>query len=139
MTSTKRLTVLLCTWPLLVGCGAPTGAPAEARALVVPVSGKVLSADGKPVANAWVVFNPKEIPGHEANAPTNPDGSFRLSTFGKEDGAIPGRYVVTVEPHPYPKGRKPSFPGKYASGKGSPLTVVITNDGGSELPPFRLR
>jgi len=139
MTFTNRLTALLCAGPLLAGCGGPSGAPTAVRALVVPVSGKVLSADGKPVANAWVVFNPKEIPGHEANAPTNPDGSFRLSTFGKEDGAIPGRYVVTVEPHPYPKGRKPSFPGKYASGKGSPLTVVITNDGGSELPPFRLR
>jgi hypothetical protein len=139
MTSTKRLTVLLCTWPLLAGCGAPTGAPAEARALVVPVSGKVLSADGKPVANAWVVFNPREIPGHEANAPTGADGSFRLSTFGKEDGAIPGRYVVTVEPHPYPKGRKPSIPGKYSTGKGSPLAVVIPKDKGGELPPFRLQ
>jgi hypothetical protein len=139
MNSRRLLTAVLCAGPALAGCGGPTGGPAEARTMVVPVSGKVLSADGKPLANAWVVFNPREIPGHEANAPTNADGSFRLSTFGKEDGAIPGRYVVTVEPHPYPKGRKPSIPGKYSSEKGSPLAVVIPKDGGKELPSFRLQ
>src|SRR5438270_426084 len=120
MTFKKCLVVFSFTCTVLAGCGGPTGAPDEARAMVVPVSGKLLSADGKPVANAWVVFLPREIPGHEANAPTGPDGSFRLSTFGKEDGAIPGRYVVTVEPHPYAKP-KPTVPGKYSSEKGSPL------------------
>jgi hypothetical protein len=123
----------------MLGCGGPSGAPNEAKTMVVPVSGKLLTASGSPVANAWVVFNPKEIPGHEANAPTGPDGSFRLSTFGKEDGAIPGKYVVTVEPHPYPKGAKPSIPRQYSSAKDSPLTVEVKKDGASELEPLRIR
>jgi len=123
----------------LLGCGGPSGAPDDAKAMVIPVSGKLLSAGGAPVTNAWVVFNPKENPGHEANAPTGPDGTFRLSTFGKEDGAIPGRYVVTVELHPYPKGGRPSIPRRYSSAKDSPLTVEIKKDGPAELEPLRLR
>jgi len=122
----------------LAGCGGPSGAPNDMRALVVPASGKLLTAAGVPVANAWVVFNPKEIPGHEANAPTAADGSFRLSTFGKEDGAIPGRYVVTVEPHPYAKGPKPNIPYKFSSDKHSPLVVEITPGSGGDLGPLRL-
>ncbi len=122
----------------VLGCGGPAGAPDDMRAMVIPVSGKLLTSSGAPVANAWVVFNPKEIPGHEANAPTGPDGSFRLSTFGKEDGAIPGRYTVTVEPHPYPKGPRPSIPRTYSSVKDSPLTVEIKS-GVNELEPLRLR
>ena len=123
----------------LAGCSNSAGNPEEVRAMVVPVSGKLLTASGAPLANAWIVFNPKEIPGHEANAATNPDGSFRLSTFGKEDGAIPGKYTVTIEPHPYPKGAKPSIPRQYSSPKDSPLTVEIKKDGGGELEPLRLR
>ncbi|HEX4592062.1 MAG TPA: carboxypeptidase-like regulatory domain-containing protein [Gemmataceae bacterium] len=137
--SRQKLGAVLGTSLVLVGCGGPSGAPDGMRAMVVPVSGKVLTADGRPVANGWVVFNPKDVPGHEANAPTNPDGSFRLSTFAKEDGAIPGRYVVTVEPHPYPKGSKPSIPRRYVSDKDSPLTVEIKKGGDVELEPFRLR
>jgi hypothetical protein len=135
----RRLAVPLSVLAAMVGCGGPSGAPDEAKAMVVPVSGKLLTASGAPVANAWVVFNPKEIPGHEANAPTSADGSFRLSTFGKEDGAIPGRYVVTVEPHPYPKGAKPSIPRQFSSAKDSPLIVEITKDGPAELEPLRLK
>jgi hypothetical protein len=128
----RRWGVLLGLSGLLVGCGGPSGAPDDMRSLVVPVSGRLLSAGGAPVANAWIVFNPKEIPGHEANAATNPDGSFHLSTFGKDDGAIPGRYAVTIEPHPYPKGQKPSIPRQYSSAKDSPLIVEVTK-GGPEL------
>jgi hypothetical protein len=123
----------------LAGCGGPAGTPDDVRGMVVPVSGKLLTAGGTPVANAWVVFNPKDIPGHEANAATNPDGSFRLSTFGKEDGAVPGRYAVTVEPHPYARGPKPSIPRQYSSAKDSPLIVEIKKDGRSDLEPLRLR
>jgi hypothetical protein len=123
----------------LLGCGGPSGAPVDAKAAVIPVSGKLLSAGGVPVANAWVVFNPKDVGGHEANAPTNADGSFRLSTFGKEDGAIPGKYVVTVEPHPYPKGAKPSIPRQFSSAKDSPLIVEVKKDGPAELEPLRLK
>jgi hypothetical protein len=123
----------------LLGCGGPSGAPDDAKTSVVPVSGKLLSSGGAPVANAWVVFNPKDVGGHEANAPTGPDGTFRLSTFGKEDGAVPGRYAVTVEPHPYAKGPKPNIPRQYSTAKDSPLIVEIKKDGGSDLEPLRLR
>jgi hypothetical protein len=124
---------------ILAGCGGPTVGPDEVRAMVVPATGKLVGADGRPVANAWVVFNPQTIPGHEANAPTGPDGTFRLSTFGKEDGAIPGNYVVTVEPHPYAKGPKPNIQRRYSSSKDSPLKVEITKDGSGDLGQLTLR
>src|SRR4051812_42338481 len=101
---------------IAAGCGGPSGAPNDIRASAVPVSGKVLWADGRPLAHGWVVFTPKTVPAQEANAPTGPDGTFHLSTFGKGDGAIPGRYVVTVEPHPNARP-KPRIPAKYASEK----------------------
>jgi hypothetical protein len=123
----------------LLGCGGPSGTPDDAKSSVVPASGKLLSAGGAPVANAWVVFNPKDVGGHEANAPTGPDGTFRLSTFGKEDGAIPGRYVVTVEPNPVAKGVRPNIPRQYSSAKDSPLTVEIPKAATADLEPLRLR
>ena len=122
---------------LLAGCGeAPSGAVSK----VVPVSGKIVNTEGKPVANAWVVFNPKDPPGNEATATTQSDGTFRLGTFAKEDGVIPGRYVVTVQPHPDPAtGGRPNIPSRYRSTKDSPLTIEISSDGPKELVPIQLK
>jgi hypothetical protein len=45
-----------------------------------------------------VLFHPKDPPGNEAMGYIEADGTFKMTTFGKEDGAIAGRYVVTIEP-----------------------------------------
>ncbi len=85
---------------LAAGCSRPE------RPAVVPAGGKVLlqQADGKvtPMAGAHVVLIPinadTRLPAYPS-ARAGPDGSFRLGTFGADDGAPAGDYVVTVEWH----------------------------------------
>lgn len=70
----------------------------------MPVSGKV-TVNGTPVANAGIVFHPKDGKGRPAMAETAEDGTYRLTTFKAGDGALKGEYQVTLvweEPvHPY--------------------------------------
>src|SRR5437879_2534229 len=70
--------------PLLAGCGGAT----------IDVRGRVL-LDGAPVDRAAVTLVPVGK-GHPASGITEPDGSFRLMTFKKQDGALPGEYKVIV-------------------------------------------
>lgn len=73
----------------LAGAGCGKAKPATA-----PVAGRVL-LDGKPVAGAAVMFEPVEG-GVPARGGTGADGSFTLSTFGRDDGALVGRHRVSV-------------------------------------------
>jgi hypothetical protein len=124
----------------LTGCLAQgSGEPLAIVKSVVPVTGTIRYADGHPVANAWVVFHPLDPPGNEASGATESDGTFRLGTFAKEDGAVPGRYVVTIEPHPNVKKNLPSIPKKYTSEKTSTYTVEVMNAGPVTLDPFKLK
>lgn len=76
---------------LAAGCGPsePAGRPAR-----VPAGGVVLQ-DQQPVAGATVLFMPVGQ-SYGATAVTDEAGQFRLTTFTNGDGAIPGRYQVTV-------------------------------------------
>ena len=121
----------------LAGCGQ--GEAARNVNNVVPVSGKIVLADGRPAANLWVSFNAKDPPGNDANGPTEPDGSFKLGTFAKADGAIPGNYVVTISPHPNAKSGVPSIPAAYTSAKNSPLKIEIKSSGSELLPTITLK
>jgi len=89
--SLRCVAVLVATG--LVGCGRP-GKPAPA-----PVSGKVVTKQGKECDGALVVFHPS-APGRSADAKpvgtTSTDGSFSLTTFETGDGALPGEYGVTI-------------------------------------------
>lgn len=123
----------------VAGCNSQSGEPAKTRPSVALVSGKVVDAAGKGVANAYVYFHPKEGSSNEASGPTAEDGTFNLSTFGKEDGAVPGKYVVTIEPHPNVKAGRPNIPAAYASEKSSPFKVEVKKDGKNEMPPFELK
>lgn len=88
------------------GCGYG-GAPLEVTKSVTPTAGKLLMGS-QPLGNVCVIFHANSPPGNDAFAVTESDGSFRLGTFGKDDGAIPGKYTVTVEPLPNKKdGRIP--------------------------------
>ncbi len=60
---------------------------------VVPVSGKVLY-NGEPLPFGIVMFQPEK--GQAAQGEIQPDGSFQLSTYGPNDGAVPGRHKVSV-------------------------------------------
>jgi len=69
------------------GCGRGPGSP-------VKVEG-VVTLDGKPLPGATVTFAPVEG-GRPASGRTDADGSFRLTTFRSDDGALPGEYKVIV-------------------------------------------
>jgi len=60
---------------------------------VVLVSGKVLY-NGEPLPFGVVMFQPEK--GQAAQGEIQSDGSFQLSTYGPNDGAVPGRHKVSV-------------------------------------------
>jgi hypothetical protein len=60
---------------------------------VVPVSGKVVY-NGEPLPFGTVMFQPEQ--GQAAQGEIQPDGTFQLSTYGPNDGAVPGHHKVSV-------------------------------------------
>jgi hypothetical protein len=64
-----------------------------------PVQGTVY-LDGQPaaeLAGGTVTFNSTEL--HKsASGEIQPDGGYRLGTVTRDDGALPGRYEVSVSP-----------------------------------------
>jgi hypothetical protein len=71
----------------MVACGSQSKA--------VKVRG-VVTLDDKPLANATVTFAPLHEGGRAANGFTAANGSFQLTTFSTNDGALPGEYKVLV-------------------------------------------
>jgi hypothetical protein len=62
-----------------------------------------LLLDGKPLAGVVVVFHPADplnLRPVRADGLTAEDGSFVLSTYSANDGAVPGRYKVTISTLP---------------------------------------
>lgn len=115
-----------------VGCGATNTEPP----LTVQVSGKVTYSDGRPVNSGVVVFHAKDKPGNDALALVGADGTFKLGTFAKDDGAIPGRYVVTFDPNPKKVKNGPSLSQslkKYGDEDNSPWQVTVSESDGQIL------
>jgi hypothetical protein len=125
---------LLCLMLLVAGCGS--GLPATIVKSTVPVTGKVI-VNNRPAANVVVVFHAKDPPGNDAMGVTGQDGSFTLGTFAKDDGAVPGRYVVTAEPHPTLKGT--ALPPSARRESPSSPEVEVKAGAGNVLPPLQLR
>ena len=132
------LAAALITLPLS-GCGKPKPATAA-------VQGRVL-LDGKPVAGAAVMFEPVNggVPGRGS---TGADGSFMLTTFTRDDGALLGRHRVSVskfvtegvvandqelESAPGTPGVQPKavLPVRYADPKTSGLEATVAAEGTS--------
>lgn len=97
-----------------------------------PVTGKV-TYRGKPVVSGMVMLTPVES-GHAATGNLEKDGSFKLTTFKKDDGAVPGKYQVAVQAFPAEgaglpgaefAGKAPPVPMKYMSPASSGLTAEI--------------
>lgn len=104
----------------VAGCGGSN---------IYPVEGKIAYPDGKPaveLAGGSVEFDPVE--GKEgARGQVNADGSFRLGTFNPEDGVVPGRYRVCIQP-PLPELDRPArqvLPRRYEDFQTSGLQVTI--------------
>jgi hypothetical protein len=59
------------------------------------VSGTV-KVKGQPLADAQVVFHPKEGGAANPSGTSDAQGKYQLATFAKDDGAPAGAYTVTV-------------------------------------------
>lgn len=123
----------------VVGCGGSDAAK-SARPKVVPATGLV-KYKGQPVADATVVFVPDSPAGVAANATTDGDGKFVLKAFDPDEGAVPGKYKVTVSkveiPLPAPRAShdevikpvvpKYLVPQKYEDPEKSGLTAEVVD------------
>ncbi len=85
----------MCLTTLLVVGGCGGGPDYE----VAPVRG-VVTVDGKPLAGGRLMFAPVSSGSVKAGktgfADIQPDGSYAVSTYGSEDGAVVAEHWVTV-------------------------------------------
>lgn len=90
---------------MIFGCG-PSGPP------IASVTGRV-TMDGKPLANAAVVFIPEN--GRPAGATTDADGNYELNFSQGRRGAIPGKNSIRIstlrDPTPGDENGKGGIPG----------------------------
>lgn len=111
------------------------------NAKVYEVKGQILKADGAPVTAGRVVFVPDDETAVQAVADITTDGSFSLKTRLKDEGAVPGKYKVRIEPafedsRKGPKSLK--YPYKYTDEDSSGLIVTVKAEP-NRLEPFRLK
>ncbi|MBX9681226.1 MAG: hypothetical protein K2X38_20920 [Gemmataceae bacterium] len=74
---------------ILAGCGGET--TAEVKGVVVH--------KGTPITGGTLIFSPVQS-GKPATAEVQSDGTYTLSTFGKNDGAVLGKHKVAFTPPP---------------------------------------
>lgn len=82
----------------LAGCGEGSNNPKTAK-----VTGKV-TLDGQPLEGAIVMFAPEGGAGNAASGTTDASGTYSLTTFVRDDGAVPGSYQVSVTKAPEGSG-----------------------------------
>jgi len=105
----------------LAGCGGKT----------VPVHGRAKFTDGSDVSllQGYAVDLQPEGGGSSSSGTIEADGTFKISTFGQNDGALPGKHQVTVTPPTAPDPDKPppkpAIPAKYGAFETSGLTVEV--------------
>jgi len=97
---TRHRTFFFC-WTLALGlqvAGGCSSSPSGPKCY--PVAGTV-RYNGKPIHRAIVTFHPvpvdpKALRQVRPQAGVQEDGSYRLNSYGLNDGAEPGEYAVTV-------------------------------------------
>ncbi|MBX6313673.1 MAG: hypothetical protein IRY99_12255 [Isosphaeraceae bacterium] len=125
--------LLVLAIALAPGCGGdPDAIPA------VPAAGTV-TYQGKPLPEGNIVFQPiMEAKGRPASG-TIKDGKFSLSTYGTDDGAIPGKHKVAVmatKEVPSKEGDTATqylIPEKYASPETSGIEIEIPPGGKKDI------
>ena len=136
------LPVILSAGLAIAGC-SPGG---PAKKVCYPVKGE-LTVRGKPAEGATVIFqpwdaNPADWSAGYPRATVGADGKFQVSTYGENDGAPAGDYVILVTwEAPNPTNEEASGPdrlgGRYVDPAKSNLTAKI-EPRPNELPPIRL-
>jgi len=81
------------TWGFLLVLGTSILVGCDSGPPVAPVQGKVLY-NGEPLPFGSVTFQPSS--GQPAKGEIQPDGTFTLSTFAPNDGAIVGTHKVRI-------------------------------------------
>jgi hypothetical protein len=117
---------------VLAACGG-CGAGGAEHSATVPVKGKV-TYKGKPLTKGTVTFEPTGA-GREASGELGPDGTFVLSTWTKDDGAVPGHHRVSISGTGtgQPAGsKKPNelIPVKYTAPSSSKLEADVSKEQG---------
>jgi hypothetical protein len=110
-------------------------------AKVYEVKGQVLKADGAPVTSGRVVLVPSDETAVQASGDITGDGSFTVKTRLTDEGAVPGKYKVRIEPsfEDSRKGpKKLKYPYKYTDEDSSGLIVTVKAEP-NRLEPFRLK
>ncbi|MDX2036655.1 MAG: hypothetical protein SFX72_08380 [Isosphaeraceae bacterium] len=110
-----RLPVIGLAALLLSGCGSTDAVPTS----TLPVKG-VVTFRGRPLTSGTIVFEP-EGRGREAHGEIGPDGSYALSTFTKDDGAVPGPHRVAIKGTP----KSLKVPAKYAGAGSSKIEITV--------------
>jgi len=118
------------------GCG-------ESLPPTVSVEGKV-TWQGEPLTDGTVMFHPISIPEGSPRRPATcelgPNGTYRLSTFRRQDGVVPGRYAAVI--HSYtsqPTLENPDapwiwrIPERYGDPERSGFEVTIPADAEGKL------
>lgn len=132
-----------CAWLLLVIVPI-SGCNQSDNPKTYPAKGKV-SYRGQPIASGLVLLTPVDS-GHAATGNLEKDGTFQLTTFQKNDGAVPGKYQVAVQAFPTEgaglpgaefAGKPPPVPLKYMNAATSGLATEIT--AGENLLQFDLK
>jgi hypothetical protein len=95
----------------------------------------VVTLDGRPVANATVVFLPNAEAGSPAIGKTDAAGKCQLTTFHQGDGALPGDYAVLVIKRA--KG-KAVVPDSYGDPARTALKVTVAAERNDRLVFFKL-
>lgn len=127
-TAPLRWTALGLLTLLIAGCG-------DRGPDLVPVKGKLLDNQGKPVfpGSIWFVVDgstPSSEPGaQDASGMLQEDGSFSIRTYPHGEGAMVGRYRVTLS---LGAGSSPKL-AKYAGPRTSTILVDVPKAGVTDL------
>ncbi|MCC9605533.1 hypothetical protein LOC68_22470 [Blastopirellula sp. JC732] len=126
------LTIVIATC-LAMGC-----APSRDENLpeTAPVYG-VVTLKGEKLPEGTVRFLPENPLANPASGMILADGSFKLSTYERHDGAALGKHKVTVIVEPRLDGSSPDppflIPKRYQSEKTTPLEVEIVKGKRNEV------
>lgn len=142
-----RIVALSVCLSAMTGCGSGENLPDT-----FPVSGTI-TYSGKPIRGGTVTFHPQGDVGNPAYGLVAADGTYTLTTYDTDDGAVAGNHKVTIEVFPGQWAAEeegggevglpgaeatsgPGVPGKYSSPDSTPLEFKV--EAGSNTADFVL-